>query len=905
MLRGLRALWVRATSYAGRARRERELDEELASHLAMHAADNERAGMSPQEARRQAVLVLGGLEQTKEAWRERQGLPVVETLVHDLRLGLRKLRQSPGFTAATLAVLALGMGANTVMFSVVNAVLLRPLPYPDAEGLLRVQTVDAATQDDSSTAVPDFQEYRARNRTFEGLASFYPRSLDLTGAGDPERIRALSVSSEFLDVLRTPAASGRGFIREDEGWGGHRVVLLTDGLWRRRFGGDPAIVGRTVTLNTEPYTVVGVLSPRFAFLGYEFHALVPMSFAPGDNANSHNNYFLTMVGRLRKGTSARGAQEDLNAISNDIILRHPENQGTAVGVKPLQEAMAGRVKPALFVLFGAVSFVLLITCANVANLMLSRVAVRRREVALRMAIGATRQRVLRQLLTESVLLSVAGSAVALLLATLFLRAVNALGPDVLPRTEEIRIDTAVLAFTAAVSVLTGLLFGLVPALRSVDLDLASSLKEGTRGAGDARSHRMQATLVIAEVALSLVLLAGAGLMLRTMQGLLTVEPGFDPQGVLTVQLSAPPQRYVDEALERRFDNRAYARAAQFFSQVVDRARAVPGVQAAGAVNALPLMGEVWGKTLTLYDRPLPATLRELPGMQYRVVAGDYFRALDIPILAGRPFTDADTDQAAKVCIVNRALARRHWGEQDPVGKVISVNPPFALVPAGTVPPTYKPTLFTIVGVAADAHYGALSARPLPLVYTPYAQGSEGETTMYLVVRGAGDPARLAPAVREVIRQVDPDIPASQVRTMSDRVSAAVATPRLQTAVLGAFAALALLLAGVGIYGVMSDAAQRRTREVGIRMALGATSRTILALFLRHGMRMVAVGVAVGLVAALALTRAMQALLFQVSPTDARVFAGVTLALSVVALAAAFLPARRATRLEPTAALRAE
>jgi putative ABC transport system permease protein len=904
-LRKVRALWARAASYLGRGRRERELDEELASHVEMHVADGVRAGLGPEEARRQALLRLGGVEQTKEAYRARQGLPALETLLQDVRLAVRKLRHSPGFTAATLTVLALGIGANTVMFSVVNTLLLRPLPYAEPERLLRVQTVDTASQEDSATAVPDFQEYRERNRTFEGLASFHVRSRDLTGAGDPERIRTLIVSAEFLDVLRTRPALGRGFAAEDERWGSHRSVILTDGLWRRRFGGDPALVGRGITLNTEPYTVIGVLPPRFAFMGYEFGALVPMSFAPGDNQNSHNNYFLTMVGRLRADASAAAALGDLNAISQDIVRRHPENKGTAMGVRPLQEALVGRVTPALFVLFGAVAFVLLITCANLANLMLSRVGVRRREVALRMAIGATRGRLLRQLLTESVLLSLAGSALALALTAALLGALNSLDNAVLPRLQDVRIDAAVLAFTGVVAVLTGILFGLVPALRSVDLDLASSLKDGTRSSGDATGHRLQATLVVSEVALSLVLLAGAGLMFRTMHGLLSVEPGFDAQGVLTVQASAPRQRYVDEALERRFDNRAYARAAEFFSQVIERTRAAPGVRSVGAINGLPLMGEIWDKNVTLYDRPLPATLRELPVIQYRVVAGDYFRALGIPVVAGRAFTDADTDAAEKVAIVNREMARRHWGDRDPVGKVISVNPPIQLVPAGTVTPDYKPTLFTIVGVAADAHYGALHQRPAPLVYIPYSQGSEGETTMYLVVRGAGHPERLAPAVRDALRQVDPDVPASQVRTMADRVSAAVATPRLQTALLGAFAGLALLLAAVGIYGVMSDAARRRTREVGIRMALGASTRAILGLFLRHGVRLVAAGVAAGLLAAFALTRAMQTLLFEVSPTDARVFGAVTLALSAVALAAAWVPARRATRLQPTVALRSD
>jgi putative ABC transport system permease protein len=900
----LRAWWARATGWVGRARWERELDEELASHLEMHVEDNLRAGMTAAEARRAALVRLGGLEQTKELYRERRGLPLLDVLAQDIRLGLRMMRRSPGFTAVALAVLALGIGANAVMFSVVNALLLQPLPYPDPAQLLLVQTADAKG-DDLATAVPDFHEYRSRNRSLQGLASFYLQPADLTGGGEPERIRALVVSAEFLDVLRVRPALGRGFRPGDERWGDHRAVILTDGFWRRRFAARPALVGEPIALNAELYTVVGILPAGFSFLGRDVQALVPMSFAPGDNLNSHNNYFLTMVGRLQAGVPATTALADLNRISQAIIALHPENEGTRIGARPLREALVGDVRTTLLVLFGAVVFVLLIGCANLANLLLARAAGRRREMALRIAMGATRRRLLRQLLTESVLLALAGSALALGLAWLSLRAINTLSQGILPRTEDVHIDTAVLGFTACAAVLTGVLFGLAPALRGVDVDLGGALKEGTRTAGDASGHRLRAALVVAEIALSLVLLIGAGLMVKSMGELAQVDAGFDARQVLTAQLSVPRRRYVDEELERRFSPLAYAKSTRFFSEVIEASRSLPGVSAVGAVNGLPLMGEIWSKSATLYDRPLPTTARELPPIQYRVVAGDYFRALGVPILEGRAFTDADTQNAPKVAIINREMARRHWPGRDPIGKVIAVNPPAHLVPAGSVPPGWEPTLYTIVGVAADTHYGPLSARPEPLVYTPYAQGSEGATTLYLVVRAAADPRALVAGLRGRLRQVDPEVPLSNVQTMAARVSSSMGRTRLQTLVLGSFAGLALLLAAVGIYGVMAHAGQQRTREIGIRMAVGATSRSILTLFLRQGLAMVGLGLSAGLLGAAALTHTLRTLLFEVRPTDPLVFATVTLVLAAVGLLAAWIPARRATRLDPLVALREE
>ncbi len=900
----LRVAWARATGVFTRSRRDRELQEEMASHLEMQLEENLSAGMDPEQARREARLKLGSVTQARELYHERQGLPLLDALLQDVRVGLRMMRRTPGFTAVALATLTLGIGANAVMFSLVNAVLLRPLPYPEAERLLHVQTVDAKRQE-AATAVPDFHEYRARNRSFEGLSAWYLRSLDLTGGAAPERIRALAVSSDFLSVLRTPPALGRDLLPRDERWGEHRVAILTDGFWRTRFAADPAVLGLAVTLDSEPFTVVGVLPPHFSFQAVDVQALVPMSFAPGDNLNSHNNYFLTMVGRLRPGVTTATALDDLNALSRAIALAFPENEGTQIGMKPLQEALVGDVRPALLVLLGAVAFVLLIACANLANLVLARGAGRQRELALRLALGATRGRVLRQLLTESVLLAVGGSVLAIGLAWAAVRALEGFDQDILPRGGPIQVDGTVLLFTALVAIATAILFGLAPALRTLDLDARGALKDGARTAGDPRGRGLRAVLVVSEVALSLMLLIGAGLMAKSLRGLTRLDAGFDPSRVLTAQLSLPRLRYIDVQAERRFSRLAYARANRFFDDVLRETRGLPGVEAAGAISGLPLMGEVWGKSLTLFDRPLPATYAQLPTIQYRVVAGHYFRALRVPIVTGRAFTETDTEPAAKVAIVNQALARLHWPDQDPLGKEIAVNPPAHLLTPGSVPPDYEPSRLTVVGVAGDVRYGALSAAPRPLVYAPYAQGAEGTTTMFLVVRAAENAGDLMPAIRDRIRRVDPDIPASSVRTMEARAAAARAAPQRQTRILGAFAGLALLLSATGVYGVTSYTARQRTREVGIRMAVGAGSRSILALFLRQGVTLVGIGILAGLAGAGLLTRSLQALLYQVSATDPWVFAAITALLLAVALAAAWLPARRATRLDPVVALREE
>ncbi len=830
----------------------------------------------------------------------------MSTLLQDLRFAARWLRKNPGFTSVAVLTLALGIGANTAMFSVVRSVLLRPLPYRSAGDLFLAQTIQREPRQDWATSPPDFYTIRERARTLDGLASFYVRPVNLTGEGEPERVRALVVSSNFFDVLGRQPVVGRGFVPADERWGAHRSAVLTDGLWRRRFNADPAIVGRTIRLNAQAYTVVGVLPPRFAFDPASSQLFLPMAFEPGDNLNTHNNYFLTMVARLKAGLSREQALADVGSIMAQIEREHPENKGLAVDLTPLRESIVRDVRPAILILMGAVGFVLLIACANLASLLLARAAGRRREIAIRAALGAGRGRLMRQLLTEGVLLASLGGAAGLVLAAWGTGALRLLGPEVLPRGEDIHLDPWVLGFALTVTALTGVAAQLAPALQGARVSSSAALNDRLGSAASPGRRRVRSALVVGEVALSLVLLIGAGLMLKSVSRLLRVDAGFEPGGVLTAQFDLPRQKYVDERLERLFSPQAYARSAQFFDAVVASLRAVPGVRAAGLTSGLPLGGENWGKNLTFYDRPLPRNVRDLPPIQYRVVAGDYFRAAGIRILRGRAFTDGDTLGSPTVAIVNQELVRRYWGGQDPIGKLVSVNPPRELVPADTLPPRYEgPEKFKIVGVAQDALYGALDRPPLPLVYVPYAQGAEGALDMFLLARTSQEPASLVRTIRERIDRIDPDAPVTNFATLESRVAGSVFLSRLVTLILGAFAGLAALMATVGIYGVTWTSVRQRTTEIGIRMAMGAKPRRVVFEVLSSGLRLTLAGIGLGLIAALALSRALSGLLFQVRPIDLSTYAAVSALLGAAAIAASYLPARRAALVDPIVALRTE
>jgi putative ABC transport system permease protein len=701
---------------------------------------------------------------------------------------------------------------------------------------------------------------------------------------------------------------GRGFIAADEQWGSHRVAVLTDGLWRRRFGADPAIVGETITLNAQSYTVIGVLPPAFSFLGRDLQVFVPMSFAPGDNMNSHNNYFLRMFGRLKPGVTPAVAAAEFAQLAEQIVREQPLNAGMSIGISPLRELLAGDVRRSVLILLGAVACVLLIACANLANLLLARGATREREVAVRTALGATRSRLLRQLLTESVVLATAGGVAALVLAYMSVDALNLLSQQVLPRADAIRIDAAVMAFTLGASVLTGILFGLVPAFKNSAAKMNAGLKDGVRGASAASSHRLRAAFVVTEVALSLMLLIGAGLMVKSMYRMLNVDTGFDPEGVVTAQVSLSPQRFVDADLEREFSPRAYARAAQFLSDAIDGIRSVPGVRAAGAVNGLPLMGEIWSKSLTLLDRPFPPGLRDLPQYQFRVVAGDYFRAMGIRVLNGRPLGDGDTVDSLRAVVVNRAAMRVFWNGEDPVGKPVTLNPPRALLPPDILrrlPASFEPPTFTVVGVVDDVRNGGLTSEVLPTVYAPYAQSAEGTMNMFLTVRSDGDPMTVVPGIRERVRQIDPNQPLAGIQTMSARVATSVSQQRTQVTVLAAFATMAAFLAAIGIYGVMSYWVNERKKEIGIRIALGAARPQVLRLVLRQAAAVLATGLAAGTAGALVATRVLQSLLFEVSPTDPLIFTTLVMVLAASGWIAAYIPARRATRFDPMVTLRYE
>jgi putative ABC transport system permease protein len=907
--------WRRIRSVRRRDALENGLDEEIRFHIDHQTEKNRRAGMSPAEARRQALLKFGGVERIKESTRDEIRPALLEDSVRDLRHGLRLLRRTPGFTVAALLTLSLGIGVNTVMFSVVNTLLLRPLPYQDPDRLVSIQTIEAVRRQLAFTAPPDFYTYRKDNRVLEQLDAYYFRPYNLAGETAPERILAMAVTGSMFTTLGTQPFAGRGFTRADEEWGSHRVAILSHGLWQRRFGGDRGIVGQPIRLNGESFIVVGILSHDFSFLGIDAQLFVPMAFAPGDHMNSHSNNFLRMIGRLKPGLSREQAAADLTAISNAIIAQQSVNRGTAMAVVALRDVMVGSdVRRALLVLLAAVGCVLLISCANLANLLLARAAVRSREIAVRLALGAARGRLIRQFLAESLLLSLAGGGLGLVLAYASTNALNQISQRVLPRATSIHVDPVVLLFTFAVATVTGLLLGLAPAAHTAG-DVNAGLKNGTRTVSDsAGRNRLRTALVIAEVALSLVLLVGAGLMVKSMYQLLHVDSGFNPEGVVTMQINLAAEKYVDRQMERRNSPQAYSRSEAFFREVIDRVRTVPGARAVGAVNGLPLFGEIWGKNITFYDRPLPADVTGLPPIQYRVVAGDYFRALSIRIRSGRVFTDDDTARSPKVAIVNQELVRRYWDGQDPIGKVISVNPPLQVLPksvidearrAGAVVDGYEPDKFTVIGVADDVLYGGLERRALPLVYVPYAQGSEGAMNMALVVRTDGNPLDLIAAVREQIARVDRDQSVANVQTMEAMVASSVAQRRMQMNVLGSFALMAMLLAAVGIYGVMAYSVTQRSREIGIRLALGAARRDVTGLVLRQGFTMAGVGVGLGLIGALLLTRALRSLLFDVSTTDPFVFGAIIVLLTVMAGMASYVPARRAARLDPVMTLRSE
>jgi predicted permease len=900
-MRILRTILWRLAGLFGSKRSDSDLAAELESNVAMHMEENQRRGMAADEARRHALISLGRIEQAREAYREQEGLPFLETFFQDASYGLRMLRKNPGFTAVAVITLALGIGAISAIFSIVNTVLVQPLPYQDPVRLMTIFNSSSANRHFGASP-PDFRALRDQNRTFASFSAFFGAAFNLTGTEQPERLAAAVVSTEYFDTLGVHPVLGRAFLPSEENWGSHRVMVVSDGFWRTHLNGEPNFSGRTFNLDGEPYQVIGVMPASFYARPASLQVWVPMAWKPNDNYNSHNNYFMGMVGRLKPGVTQAQAYADLNAIMFTIAERFPENKGMGVDLLPLQEAFVGSTRPALLILLAATALVLLIACVNLANLLLSRSAQRQREIGIRSALGAGRGRLLRQFLTESVLLAILGGACGLGLAYVSLGLLP-LASDLLPRVTQVRIDGWVLLFTAGVSIGTGVLFGLLPAIQNSGTQrLGESLKEGGRMArASESSRRLRSGLVIGEVALALVLLIASGLALRSLQRLLRVDPGFSPEHVLTFEFSLPDS-YNPQPDPTRVG--PPPRLAAFYRDAVDHFQQLPGVTAAAMTSALPLVGENWGKFFTPLDRRLPASIDEVPHVQYRSIYGPYFKALGIRLVRGRLIDEHDQPGAPPVLMINETLARKYWPIADPIGKSVLLEPPENLIPAGVLPPGYHVHPFQVVGVVGDAHYGGLDEAPEPAVYASALQ-HDFPMNAYFAVRANGDPAALISSVRNALAQIDKDLPMAKVATMEEIESESVVRPKLEAILLGLFGGLAMLLAGVGIYGVMSYSVNQRTGEIGIRMALGADRTNVLALICKQGLMLAGIGLAAGLVLAFAGTRLLSKILFGVSPTDPLTFASIAVLLAAVALLACYIPARRATRVDPMVALRYE
>jgi putative ABC transport system permease protein len=831
----------------------------------------------------------------------------MSTLWQDLRYGVRMLLRKPGFTLIAVITLALGIGANTAIFSVVYAVLLRPLPYPESERLMMINSTDLTRGiANFGVSLPDFREWRTRNRSFEGMAAFSTNNYNISGDEVPERVVGAIASTDLFKTMGVNPAQGRVFALEEGQFGQHRVAILSDGLWQRRFGSQTLVDGQTLKLNGEVFTVIGVMPRGFEFPDQNVKLWMPLALPDESEYNTRGNYWLSVVGRLRPGVTRVQAQTEINGIQRQIEQEVKGFTGVGANVVSLHETTVGNVKRALLVLLSAVLFVLLIGCANVANLLLVRASARQREIAVRMALGAGRGRVIRQLLTENLLLGLLGGAAGLLLAGWGVDMLVGLEPN-LPRLGEIKVDILTLSFAFALALLTSLVFGLAPALQSTRNDLNESLKEGGRGrAGGGTSHHLRNALVVAEIALALVLLVSAGLMMNSLLRLYRVNPGFRTDNILTMQISLPQSKYPDDRMEL---------TTGFFQQLVDRVAALPGVESAGVTSALPLTSSGWGKLFSIEGRRAPKSLEEVPVVQFRQASADYFETLGIPLIKGRYLSRGDRRDTLPVAVINEAMARSYFPNEDPIGKRLWLGPPEELIPPEWVPPgmdikEFRLTRFTIVGVVKDVLHNGLNRQSQPEIYTPHDQPGSNKLpdtwrSFYLAVRASTDPLSLTTAVRRQVLEIDKEQPIANVATMEQLLATSLSQSRLSALLLSIFSAVALVLAAVGVYGVMSYTVTERTHEIGIRMALGAARRDVLWMIISRGLALAGGGVLIGLAASLALTRLMATLLFGVSATDPLTFIMIALILTGVALLACWLPARRATKLDPMVALRYE
>ncbi len=788
--------------------------------------------------------------------------------------------RAPGFTAVAILTLALGIGANVAIFSVAHGILLKPLPYPDPDRLVALYHLSEGRR--ASMSGPNFTDLKNRTQTLSGAAAFATYRTILTGRGEPARLNAAQVTTDLFDVLGVRPALGRGFVSSDSVPGNSNAVMLAHGTWQQRFGGDPGAIGQSVILDGKSKQVVGVMPPGFSYPA-DRALWTPIEQTEAFLSGQRSAWTLTGVGRVKEGIPLQQAEAEVETIGRQLEAQYPaDNERVGLVAVPMLEALVGNVKTAVLVLLGAVGFVLLIACANVANLLLARSAAREGEIAVRAALGARRSRLVRQLLTESVLLSLAGAALGLLLAVWGVELLIGLAPASIPRLDDVSVDRIVLGFTVALAMLTGAVFGIVPALHSTRTALAGSLKDGGRGAVTRRARaRMRGALVIGEMAVAIVLLAGAGLLIRSFVRLSAVDPGFKPDGVLAFDLALPEGSYGEDA-----------RQVAFFKQLLDNLQSTAGVSVAGATLAVPLSGTNIIFSFSVTGRP-PVPVSQQPAMQVRIASAAYFRAVGIPLQRGRFFNRSDRAGSSPVALISESAAREHFSGDDPIGKTIELGwrRENGLVNG------------EVVGVVADVKEGGLAEPDAPQIYLLHEQWPL--PFMTVVLKTTVPPLSISDAARSAVHDLDPALPVTNVRTLDQVVSRSIAQPRFYMLLLTAFAAVALILAAVGIFGVLSYVVAQRAREIGIRMALGAGQRSVVVLVVRQAMTLSVAGVLIGLCGTYYVTRALDTLLFATSRADAAALAGAAGLLLVVALAASYIPARRATRVDPVIALRSE
>jgi predicted permease len=864
---------------------DQDFAQELEVHLDLLTEESVRRGMSPEEAKRAARIRLGGPTQLKETNRELQGLPAIETFLQDTRYAFRMLRKNPGFTAVAVLTLALGIGANTAIFSVVYAVLLKPLPYTNPEQLFTAFQANAQQGTaETGCSYLNFEEWRAQNHAFSELAGIVAHQLTLTGRVEPTVVNTSVVTPEFFALVDVKPLAGRIFFPQDGKQGAPPVALVSEDLWRGRFGADPNIIGTSINLDLRPFTVIGIMPGAFRTPFFTKQEVwIPLVQDPVFSTFMPNRglHLLPVIGRLKPGVSVAQAQAEMDAISGRLAAEFPaENNGWTVRLVPLQKEIVGDVRTALLVLLGAVGLVLLIACANIANLLLTRATSRSKEIAVRTALGAGRARIIRQLLSETAVLGLLGGAVGIALAYWGVKALSSLLPSSLPQMNPIRVDYFVLGFALLLSAIAGLAFGLVPAMFAANADIQNALREGARSGESRNRRRARSFLAVVEISLAMVLLMTAGLLLRSFARLTSVSPGFDAQHIVKADISLPQFQYSTPQ-----------QWAAFSEELLARIQSDPGLQDSAVVVPRPIADRNVNLPFDIVGNP-PSSASASRTASFVSVSPDYFRVMEIPLLAGRFFNQHDISSAPRVSIISEAMARLYFPNQNPLGKQLT----FGFPPNGEA-------MREIVGIVGNVRDVALGQNPGAMMYVPFAQAPFWGAN--LVVKSTLSTSSVAAAIRQEVQKMDKDIPVTDVAKMPDLIDASVAQPRFRMFLLGLFAGMALVLAATGIFGVISYSVSRRTNEIGIRVALGASRNTILSMILGETLALTFAGLAVGLPCALAASHLVGHMLFDVSANDPATLAAVAFSLAVVAALAGYIPARRAVRVDPMAALRYE